>query len=107
ILVRSEINRQLKTRQEKQARGLFWGDFFKNPNGFPSAEWLVEQSGCKEGLKVGGARLASRRAHFLLNTKKATSQDVIQLALKIHKEVKQKFDTHLEPEVQILPQNPF
>lgn len=105
-LIRQELNTYIKTRITKQPAGLTCGSFFKNPALFPSAGWLIEQSGCK-GMTLGGAQVSEKHANFFMNNGKATASDVLNLALKVHQIVKDKFDVVLEPEVQIFPENPF
>lgn len=102
----TEIKEIAKMRSLKQPTGLSCGSFFKNPSEFPSAGWLIEQSGCK-GMAVGGAMVSPKHANFFLNTGKATSSDILELAVQVHQKVKQKYNVTLEPEVQILPKNPF
>ena len=104
--IRSDINEYIKQRSIKQPSGNSCGSFFKNPKEFPSAGWLIEQSGCK-GLKVGGAEVSMKHANFLMNTGTATSKDIIELAVQVYEKVKEKFNVELEPEVQIYPNNPF
>ena len=79
---------------------------FKNPGHFPSAGWLIEQSGCK-GLFSGGAVVSEKHANWIINTGQASTEDILNLAKKVYKKVQQKFNIDLEPEVQILPVNPF
>lgn len=105
-LIRREIDEYVKKRALKQPMGNSCGSFFKNPSRFPSAGWLIEQSGCK-GMKVGGAEVSEKHANFFMNTGNATSTDILNLALKVHGIVKEKFSVNLEPEVQIIPHNPF
>ncbi|MDH5597462.1 MAG: UDP-N-acetylmuramate dehydrogenase, partial [Candidatus Peregrinibacteria bacterium] len=105
-LIKQEVSGFIKSRVVKQPAGLTCGSFFKNPGHFPSAGWLIDQSGCK-GMTVGGAQVSEKHANFFMNTGKATANDVINLALKVHKIVKEKYNVDLEPEVQIIPENPF
>ena len=106
IKVRAEIDHYMKERILKQPMGNTCGSFFKNPGQFPSAGWLIEQSGCK-GMKVGGAEVSPKHANFIMNTGNATSGDIINLTIQIHSIVKKKFNVELEPEVQIVPKSPF
>ncbi len=105
-LIKQEISQYIRSRRLKQPIGLSCGSFFKNPDHFPSAGWLIDQSGCK-GMKEGGAIVSEKHANWILNTGKASASDIINLALKVHRKVQDKFNIHLEPEVQILPNNPF
>lgn len=100
IEVRSEINKYIKERSYKQPVGKTCGSFFQNPSQFPSAGWLIEQSGCK-GIKIGDAMVSDKHANFIMNTGKAKSSDIIKLTIKIKDIVKKKFNVDLEPEVQI------
>lgn len=105
-LIKQEIAQYIKARAAKQPIGLTCGSFFKNPGTFPSAGWLIEQSGCK-GMTLGGAHVSEKHANWIMNAGNATTSDVVNLALKVHKMVKEKYNVDLEPEVQILPINPF
>ncbi|MBU0727931.1 hypothetical protein KKA95_04570 [Patescibacteria group bacterium] len=104
--IRTEVSQYIRMRTVKQPMGYSCGSFFKNPGEFPSAGWLIDQSGCK-GMKVGGAEVSKKHANFIMNTGRATSADILELALQVHKRVKEKYNVELEPEVQILPNNPF
>lgn len=105
-LIKQEVGSYIKSRQLKQPPGLSCGSFFKNPGTFPSAGWLIEQSGCK-GMTIGGAQVSEKHANWILNTGKASASDIINLALQIFKKVKEKHNIELEPEVQIIPNSPF
>jgi len=105
-IVKTEIQQYTKSRGLKQPWGRSCGSFFKNPAEFPSAGWLIEQSGCK-GMKVGGAQISEKHANFIMNTGGATSTDIIKLALKVKEKVQEKYKVELHPEVQIYPKNPF
>ncbi len=104
--IKAEIAQFIKNRTLKQPTGLTCGSFFKNPGEFPSAGWLIDQSGCK-GMSLGGAQVSEKHANFIMNTGKATASDILNLALKVHKTVKEKYNVSLEPEVQIFPESPF
>lgn len=106
IKIRAEINQYAKSRALKQPAGLTCGSFFKNPKQFPSAGWLIEQSGCK-GMQIGGAMVSEKHANWIMNIGNARSEDIIKLAFRVHKIVKKKFDVNLEPEVQIIAKHPF
>lgn len=105
-IIQAEMNEYIKSRTLKQPTGLSCGSFFKNPGQFPSAGWLIDQAGCK-GMKVGGAQVSEKHANFIMNTGNATASDIIELAKQVYEKVDEKFSISLEPEVQILPKNPF
>ena len=76
------------------------GSFFKRPAGhFAGA--LIEQAHCK-GLTVGGAQVSEKHAGFLINTGRATCNDVLELMKEVQRIVYQDSGVMLEPEVRIL-----
>jgi len=77
------------------------GCFFKNPPSGPAAGRLIEEAGLK-GHCIGGARVSSRHANFIVNSAGATAADVIGLMHHIQQCVKEKFNITLEPEVEII-----
>lgn len=77
------------------------GCVFRNPeNG--SAGQHIDECGLK-GLQVGGARVSTLHANFIVNTGDATSKDVLALIEKIQEKVRQKTQTDLELEVRYIP----
>lgn len=76
------------------------GSFFKNPAG-DSAGRLIDACGLK-GRSVGGAMVSEKHANFIINMKKATAADVLQLADIVTREVEKRFGFVLEPEIQII-----
>ncbi len=76
------------------------GCIFKNPKDNKAAI-LIEQSGLK-GLSFGGAKVSLKHANFIVNTGKATANDVIELVKIIRKTVKEKTGIELEMEVKLI-----
>lgn len=106
---KAEIERKVKEilslRESRHpVRGKSAGCFFKNildPNeefGKLPAGRLLEEAGVK-GLSVGGAEVFDKHANMIVNTGKATSKDIRQLADIMKKKVLDKFGLTLEEEV--------
>ncbi|WP_286814668.1 MULTISPECIES: UDP-N-acetylmuramate dehydrogenase [unclassified Maribacter] len=71
-------------------------DCFKIPAG-----WLIEQCGFK-GKRFGDAGVHKNQALVLVNYDNATGKDILDLAAKIIKEVKGKFEIEISPEVNLI-----
>lgn len=71
-------------------------DCFKIPAG-----WLIEQCGFK-GKRFGDAGVHKNQALVLVNYDSATGKDILDLAAKIIKEVKRKFEIEISPEVNLI-----
>lgn len=78
------------------------GCVFKNVDaGETSVSKLIEMAGLK-GFRIGGAEVSRRHANFIINTGKATSNDIWELIKKVKNTVKQKFNKNLELELNLL-----
>lgn len=77
------------------------GCVFRNPLG-TSAGALIEKCGLK-GVSVGGAEVSTLHANFIINKGQASAEDVLQLARRIAKEVKEKEGVELEMEIRRIP----
>jgi UDP-N-acetylmuramate dehydrogenase len=76
------------------------GSVFKNPEGDHAAR-LVEAAGAK-GLAVGGARVSTKHANFIVASRGATAHDVRRLIRLVQDRVEERFEVTLEPEVQLV-----
>jgi UDP-N-acetylmuramate dehydrogenase len=76
------------------------GSIFTNPPG-DFAGRLVEQAGLK-GRQVGGARISTRHANFVVNLGGARAEDVRALIELARSEVRARFGVNLEPEVEMI-----
>jgi UDP-N-acetylmuramate dehydrogenase len=117
-----KIKEILAARKEKQPMEFpSPGSFFKNPvvkdkelirqfetdtgqkirdNKIP-APWLIEEVGMK-GKKIGGAMISEKHANFILNTGRATADNVLTLAAMAKTRVRDRFDIQLDEEVQFV-----
>lgn len=65
------------------------------------AGMLIDMLGLK-GKTIGGAKISLEHANHIVNTGKATAEDVIMLISYIKQQVRDKFDIQLEEEIQYL-----
>jgi len=66
-----------------------------------AAGWLIEQCGWK-GFREGDAGVNKDQALVLVNYGKATGMDILDLAAKIQRSVKEKFGVNLDREVNVV-----
>jgi UDP-N-acetylmuramate dehydrogenase len=120
-VLRKKSREIIETRNKKYTPGIKCpGSFFKNilieniPTGslrhLPKdrdyfgkvpAWFFLDQVGAK-GMKEGGIEIADFHGNLLMNTGGATFVDVITLANKLKKLVKERFDIELEEEVRYI-----
>ena len=94
----SELTRQRNEKQPVQYPSA--GSFFKRPAGHFAGK-LVEDAGLK-GISVGGARVSSKHAGFVINAGGATPQDIVDLMHLVQNTVYDRTGIMLEPEVRII-----
>ncbi|WP_226681160.1 UDP-N-acetylmuramate dehydrogenase [Sutcliffiella horikoshii] len=76
------------------------GSIFRNP--LPEyAGQLIEKAGLK-GHKIGGAKVSDMHANFIVNDGGAKANDVLNLIEYIKKTILEKYNVHLETEVEII-----
>lgn len=73
------------------------GSTFKRPEGHFAGK-LIMDAGLR-GYQVGGARVSDKHCGFVINTGNATATDVNNLMEDVIKEVQNKFQVTLQPEV--------
>lgn len=76
------------------------GSVFKNPSK-GHAGFYIEESGLKN-VRVGGARVSSKHANFIVNEGQASARDVLALVGLIRDKVKERHGVLLEPEIRIV-----
>lgn len=98
--IKARMDDYLARRKQKQPLNLpSAGSAFKRPPG-NYAGYLIEKAGLK-GYKIGGAMVSDLHSGFIVNIGNATCEDVLKLISHIQKEVKDKFNVKLEPEIKI------
>lgn len=75
-----------------------FGSVFKNTDDYYAGE-LLDKCGLK-GYRIGNAQIFDKHANFIINLGNATSDNIYQLIKKMKKEVFDKFNIMLEPEVR-------
>lgn len=96
-----KVSELLKKRNLQQPIGTWsCGSVFKNPSNNFAAR-LIEEAQLK-GFKIGSAQISEKHANFIINTQRATAEDVEKLIAYIQKCVQDKFGITLQPEVHIL-----
>ena len=73
------------------------GSVFKNPEN-DSAGRLLDKAGIK-GLNLEKVRVWDKHANFIVNKGDATSEDVLEIMVKMFTEVKEKYRIELTPEI--------
>jgi UDP-N-acetylmuramate dehydrogenase len=63
------------------------------------AAWLIEQLDLK-GKSIGGAQISDKHANFIINTGKATANDVIQLISLVKMNVRNTYGVELMEEIE-------
>ena len=76
------------------------GSTFKRPEGYFAGK-LIMDAGLR-GYRVGGAQVSQKHCGFVVNTGKATAQDVRTLIADVSAEVDRQFQVKLEPEIKML-----
>lgn len=76
------------------------GSTFKRPEGYFTGK-LIQDAGLK-GKAIGGAQVSEKHAGFVINTGKATTQDILDLIAFCQKSVYEQFGVQLETEVKVV-----
>lgn len=67
-----------------------------------SAAWLLQNAGISRGDRLGGAGISSKHILAICNADNASSQEIVDLAKKARKAVKDTFGITLTPEVRLI-----
>lgn len=95
------MEQNCKSRMEKQPLDKpNAGSTFKRGNGFVTAQ-LIDECGLK-GFKIGGAKVSTKHAGFIINDGNATTEDILELTNYIKDEVHKKFNVDIELEIQVI-----
>lgn len=98
------MNDLLQRRKDRQPLDMpSAGSSFKRPEGYYAAA-LIDQCGLK-GLSVGGRQVSTKHAGFIVNTGNATCRDIVMLADRVSRIVREKTGVKLEKEMIIVRQD--
>ena len=97
--IQNLMKRNLESRKEIQPNLAYpnAGSIFKNPEN-DSAGRLLEKSGCKL-LTCNNVHVWNNHANFIVNDGNATSENILELMLKMYTSVKEMFTIELTPEI--------
>lgn len=102
-LIAEQITSNLKWRNEKQPQLDEFpscGSVFKKIEGIGAGR-LIDKCGLK-GKQIGGAMVSPKHANYIVNTGRATAQDVRNLIELVQKEVLNQTSFKLEPEISFI-----
>lgn len=100
-LIEAKMRTTLQKRLEKQPLNFpSCGSTFKRPGGVFASK-LIDDCGLK-GTRVGGASVSEKHAGFIVNDRKATSGDILDLITLVRTCVKKETGYDLQPEIEIL-----
>ena len=99
--IQARMQKHTALRKEKQpVEYPSAGSIFKNPPG-EAAGRLIEMVGAK-GWKQGDAMVSQKHSNFIINTGKATCEDVLQLIKRVKQAVEEQTGVWLEEEILVL-----
>ena len=98
--IKERMNQFSDHRRQTQPPGASMGSMFKNPPG-DYAGRLIEAAGLK-GYQIGGVKVSEIHANFFVNDDKATAANIFELIQHVQNEVKSKFNTDLELEIEMI-----
>ncbi len=93
-----ELNAKRRAKQPLEYPSA--GSTFKRPEGYYAGK-LIMDAGLR-GFYIGGARVADKHCGFVVNTGRATAEDVREVIEEVQQRVKEKFGVRLEREIIFL-----
>ncbi len=102
--VRHMVEERLEARRLAQPVGeKTAGCVFKNPPYDPAGK-LIDEAGLK-GMKLGGARVSTVHANYLINAGEATAREIQELIQIVRTRVKDSYGVDLELEIKVIGRN--
>lgn len=102
--IRHMVEERLEARRLTQPVGeMTAGCVFKNPDEAPAGK-LIDEAGLK-GAQVGGARVSTLHANYLINAGEATAREMQELIQVVRTRVRDSYGVELELEMRIIGRN--
>ncbi len=99
--ISAKMDDLISRRREKQPLDYpSAGSAFKRLDGYYTAR-LIDEAGLK-GYRVGGAKVSTKHAGFIINAGGATAKDVRELIAHIKKVIFEKYGLNIEEEIRIV-----
>ena len=99
--IQEVMDKNMQARIEKQPLDKpNAGSTFKRGNGFITSK-LIDECGLK-GYQIGGAKVSTKHAGFVVNEGNATASEILQLTDHIKDEVHKKFNVDIELEMKVI-----
>ena len=95
-----KIEQFSERRKATQPPGASMGSMFKNPKG-DFAGRLIEAAGLK-GTRIGNIEISTVHGNFFINHGETKAEDIRALIHVVQSTVKEKFNVHLELEVELV-----
>jgi UDP-N-acetylmuramate dehydrogenase len=95
-----KIEQFSERRKATQPPGASMGSMFKNPEG-DHAGRLIEAAGLK-GTRIRNAEISTLHGNFFINHGETKAEDILALIRVVQNTVKEKFNVHLELEVELV-----
>lgn len=100
-----EVKELLDKRKERRMSTQPWnqpsaGSVFRNPE--EGAAWKYIDNAGLRGYEIGGAQVSPKHSNFIVNNGYASAKDIHDLIFFVQKEVYDKFQVTLKPEVRFI-----
>ena len=97
--IRNKMKEIIHSRKNAQPTGVkTGGSTFKNPLG-KKAWQLIDQAGCR-GLRNGDAMISEKHCNFIVNLKRASAQQIEELAQNVKQKVFENSGIKLDWEIE-------
>jgi len=99
-IIQQKVKDFLEKRSHQPVNQPCAGSIFKNPEGHKA--WKLIDEVNMRGKKVGGAKVSEEHANFIINTGRATAEDVVVLISLIKQQVRDNLGVQLNEEIKYI-----